>query len=62
MHDYICAAPYTDEGFDLFAMPRDFARRLAEGRSAGKKRLAKIALAPVALVQVRMSIVWNARG
>src|SRR5438045_5033089 len=25
-HDYICAQPYTDEAFDLFAMPRDFAR------------------------------------
>ena len=52
-HDYICAAPYTDESFDLFAMPRDFARRVAQGRNAEDKRLPRIALAPVALVQVR---------
>lgn len=49
-HDYICGKPLTNEAFDVFVIPRDFVRLPALANSPHSKR---IAVAPVALVQVR---------
>lgn len=62
-HDYTCGKPYTNEAFDLFVIPRDFERLIARvprsgpvmaraGQSSSRRNV-RVAIAPVALVQVR---------
>ena len=76
-HGYIFAKPYTSEAFDLFAMPRNFVRRFVTDNQPSQDRMpsctaakgpgreARVAIAPIALVQVRSTnksvTVWNGK-
>jgi hypothetical protein len=76
-HGYIFAKPYTSEAFDLFAMPRDFVRQFVTGNQQGQPRKpsgtaakcsgreVRVAIAPIALVQVRSTsksvTAWNGK-